>query len=242
MIAADQPTCFPSNVSVHVSSREDGTMLDRTLASRHDERIVANRQKFCDQVDSSFADCVYQIISYTGDMQFDMIREVVEPNVEGVFADVLYTETPGVGLFLPIADCVGTVIYDPVRRAIALAHLGRHASIAKTMRKTIEFFARKGSVPRDLVVWMAPSVSKDSYAMEYFDHADDADWRAFAVVREGKIYLDLAGFNARLAVQAGVLAQNIYRSSIDTATDEHYFSHFRGDTTGRFAVLAMMKK
>ena len=75
-------------------------------------------------------------------------------------ADVLYTEQPKVGLFLPIADCIGTIIYDPTRKAIALAHLGRHASVADTIKKTIDFFTMKGSRPQDLIIWMAPSVER----------------------------------------------------------------------------------
>ena len=35
MIRADQPTCFPPELLVSVSSSSDGTMLDRTLGETH---------------------------------------------------------------------------------------------------------------------------------------------------------------------------------------------------------------
>ena len=241
MITADQPTNLPKELLVAVSSREDGTMLDRSLGNRHASEIVANRKKFCDEAGINYEDCVYQIISYTPEATFCVITEVTEPNIEGIVADVLYTEQPGMGLFLPIADCVGTIIYDPKRHALALAHLGRHASLADTMTKTIEFFAAKGSKPSDLHIWMAPSVKQQSYRMEYFNKATDSLWKDYYVEKDGGFYLDMQGYNRSRAITAGVLSGNIIISLVDTATDKNYFSHSQGDHEGRFAVVAELR-
>ena len=241
MIAADQPAGLPQELLVAVSSREDGTMLDRSLGDRHASEIVANRKKFCDEVGINYENCVYQIISYTPEATFRVITDVSGPNAEGVVADVLYTEKPGVGLFLPIADCVGTIIYDPKRKALALAHLGRHASLADTITKTIKFFVAKGSNAADLHIWMAPSVKQQSYRMEYFDKATDPLWQSYCLEKDGGFYLDMQGYNQSRAITAGASAENIVVSSVDTATDAHYFSHSQGDQQGRFAVVAELR-
>jgi hypothetical protein len=183
---------------------------------------------------------VYQIISYEADSSFATIIDVAAPTADGVQADVVYTETPGVGLFLPIADCIGTVLYDQTRAALALAHLGRHASVAKTMSKTIEHFVQKGSNPADLLIWMSPSIAKEQYGLAYFDDATATDWEQFVMRKEGKIHLDLAGFNKALAVHAGVPDANIFVSPVTTATDPNYFSHSQGDSNARFAVVAQL--
>jgi len=241
MIAADQPANLPEELLVAVSSREDGTMLDRSRDNRHDVEIVANRKAFCDEAGVNYENCAYQIISYTPEATFRIITEVSEPNTEGVVADVLYTEKPGIGLFLPIADCVGTIIYDPKRHALALAHLGRHASLADTITKTIEFFAAKGSNVGDLCIWMAPSVKQQSYRMEYFDRATDPLWKDYCLKKDGGFYLDMQGYNQSRAIDAGVPAENITVSPVDTATDEDYFSHSQGDQHGRFAVVTELR-
>lgn len=241
MIAADQPTCFPSNVIVGVSSRQDGTMLDRTARNIHEASIIANRERACDAVGIRYRDCVYQIIRYDKQCTYDVIGEVDRPDPEGVYADVLYTEKPGVGLFLPVADCIATVLYDPVRKAIALAHLGRHASVARTMEKTVAFLCEQGSQARDLVIWMAPSVLRDSYRMEYFTPDNNADWSDYSIKRKDGVYVDLPGFNGNLAQQSGVLQDNIHLPAADTAINPNYFSHSQGDKTGRFAVFVMMR-
>lgn len=241
MIAADQPANLPEELLVAVSSREDGTMLDRSRDNRHDVEIVANRKAFCDEAGVNYENCVYQIISYTPEATFRIITEVSESNTKGVVADVLYTERPGVGLFLPIADCVGTIIYDPKRHALALAHLGRHASLADTITKTIEFFATKGSNVGDLCIWMAPSVKQQSYRMEYFDKATDPLWQSYCLKKDGGFYLDMQGYNQSRAIAAGVPAENITVSPVDTATNEDYFSHSQGDQHGRFAVVTELR-
>lgn len=216
-------------------------MLNRSLGDRHASEIVANRKKFCDEAGINYENCAYQIISYRPEATFRAITEVVEPNAEGIVADVLYTERPGIGLFLPIADCVGTIIYDPKRKALALAHLGRHASLADAITKTIEFFVQKGSDAQDLHIWMAPSVKQQSYRMEYFNKATDPLWQSYYVEKDGGFYLDMQGYNRSRAIAAGVSASNIIISSVDTATDKNYFSHSQGDHEGRFAVVAELR-
>jgi len=240
MIAQDQPTCFPKDVIAGVSSREDGSMLDRTLDDRHHNSIIVNRLQYCKKIGIDYQKCVYQIINYGPENTFDRIVQLDSSQSIDVHADVLYTEQPKVGLFLPIADCIGTIIYDPTRKAIALAHLGRHASVADTIKKTIDFFTMKGSRPQDLIIWMAPSVGRKHYRMEYFDHHDDKKWRDFCQAKDGGFYLDLQGYNRARAVTCGVMPVNIHASRIDTATDPNYFSHSQGDKSARFAVVAMI--
>lgn len=241
MIVADQPTCFPDEVFVSVSSRQDGTLLDRTNGDRHDFEVVERRKAFCDAVGLNYESCVYQIITYEPGTPFDTIVEVALPDIEGKYADVLYTETEGIGLFLPVADCISTVIYDPRRRALALAHIGRHASLADTLAKTVKFFMQKSSRAEELLVWMAPSVKQEHYRMEYFDRKDSPEWRKYCESRDDGFYVDLQGYNYARATDEGVLPEHIIVSPVDTAIDPNYFSHSQGDTAGRFAVLAILQ-
>ena len=99
-------------------------MLDRTKDDRHEPSVVDSRRRFTQQAGIPYENCVYQVITYAADRTYDEIKEVGEPDTEGCLADVLYTERPELGLFLPVADCVATVIYDPGRQALALAHIG----------------------------------------------------------------------------------------------------------------------
>ena len=245
MIAADQPACFPSDLLVAVSSKDDGTMLNR-IRGRHVAEVLDNRWRFCDQIGINYDDVVYHVISYDQGQTFDAIADVTEAdttrhNSEGIFADALYTEAAGVGLFLPVADCIATVIYDPKRRALMLAHLGRHSTVAQLMSRAVRYFVERGSQAKELQIWMSPSITQKNYRMDYFNHADDINWRNFYHQTADGIYLDMQGFNRSLAIRAGVPGDNIFISPIDTADDPNYFSHSAGDAGGRFAVLAEIK-
>ena len=245
MITADQPTCFSSDLLVAVSSKNDGTMLNR-IRGRHITEVLDNRRRFCDQIGVKYDDVVYQVISYDQAQTFDTIAEAtkadtVKHNNEGIFADALYTEAAGVGLFLPVADCIATVIYDLKRRALMLAHLGRHSTVAQLMTRAIQYFVERGSRAKDLQIWMSPSITQKNYRMDYFNHRDDINWHNFCHQAADGIYLDMQGFNRSLAIQAGVPADNIFISPIDTADNPNYFSHSSGDAAGRAAVVAMMR-
>ena len=242
MIAADQPVCFPPDLLVAVSSKDDGTMLNR-ICGRHVAEIVNNRRRFCNQIGVKYDDVVYHVISYDRAQTFDNIAEITEAdtvkhNNEGIFADALYTEAAGVGLFLPVADCIATVISDPKRRALMLAHLGRHSTVVQLMSRAVWYFVERGSQAKDLQIWMSPSITQKNYRMDYFNHANDTNWQNFCRQTADGIYLDLQGFNRSLAIRAGVPGDNIFISPIDTADDPNYFSHSSGDTGGRVAVVA----
>lgn len=244
MIARDQPTCFPPTVLVRVSSKQDGSMLNRSLGHNHRSALEC-RETFCAQLGIQYENAVSQWIIYEDGRTYDLIVDVDSGSttrmIRGVEADAMYTRTPGVALFLPVADCAATVVYDPHRRALAIAHLGRHSTYAKLATQVVKHFVNDGSNAADLIVWMSPHAQKEQYKLAWFDKADDPDWQGFYEERADGIYLDMAGFNRQLLEQQGVRADNIHVSPIDTMTDDNYFSHLAGDTTSRIAVVAMIR-
>jgi copper oxidase (laccase) domain-containing protein len=124
---------------------------------------------------------------------------------------------------------------------LTLAHIGRQASEADTLAKAITFLETKGSRPEDLLIWMAPAVKQEHYRMDYFTKEDDSLWQGYFIEKADGVYLDLQGYNRSRAEAMGVLPEHIVISDVDTAVDSHYFSHSQGDTSGRFAVVAMLR-
>ena len=245
MIAADQPVCFPESVIASVSSKKDGSMLDRADAT-HASGVVANRHRFCQAAGVPYEQAVYQLIEYGSDQSYDTVVTVGERDTSlhrpHIPADALYTTRKWVALFLPVADCVAMVLHDSTRGALALAHVGRHASYAKLATKVARHVIADGSAVEDIVVWMSPHAQKQSYKMQWFDQSSDPDWQGYFTVTSDGVFLDMAGYNAGLLTRTGILQRNIHISSVDTMTDTHYFSHTQGDTSGRIAVVACMRQ
>lgn len=244
MIAADQFSNLPDNLLFVFSSRNDGTVLDRTQ-STHTPDAVAVRKSICQQAGMAYDNVVYQRIVYSDSATYDVIKEVDESSTSEYLADVaadgLFTTRVGVGLFLPVADCIVTVIYDPQNKYLAQLHMGRHSTLTDIVFKTIDMFEARGSDVTALRTWMAPALTKVNHRLDYFDSADDPAWRGFVEKRADGYYLDMQGYNRAALLSCGVLAENITISPIDTFENENYFSHSRGDIQGRFAGLAMMR-
>lgn len=242
MIAIDQPTIFGDDIVVAFSERSDGTMLDRTIG-RHAPKIVRHRQDFLAQNGLEYDDVVYQVVSYQGDATYNTCaivddRHTVKYGEGGVVADALIADRSGIALFLPVADCVATALYDPTHGVIATLHLGRHSTLTDLVRRVVgTMTAVYGTNPADVLAWLSPSVQQASYPMDYFDAADQPAWHDFVDRRDGKYYIDLSGYNRARLLDAGLAAEHIQVSSVDTATDDTYFCHSRGDTTGRMALV-----
>lgn len=244
MIAADQPNCFSSSVLVRFSSKDDGTMLNRNV-DRHAAEVVKNRQRFCQLNHVSYDDMVYQIIRYGNLETYDKLVDVTEldttKHTDGVAADGLFTDQPGVGLFLPVADCIATVVYDPKSHSLAVLHMGRHSTLSGLIERTAQRFIRAGSSPEDMLVYMSPSAQFSSYKLQWFEAKNDLAWQDFYEVKNDEYYLDMQGYNKAQFMRQGVPAENIYISDVDTITNQHYFSHANGETGGRSALFAILR-
>lgn len=243
MISVDQPTCFDSRLVVRFSSRDDGPMLARNLAL-HADHIVANRRQFCLASGTPYENVVYQVIEYGETESYNNLVDVTEFDTvkykPGVKADGLFTMQPQVGLFLPVADCIATVVYDPMGPSLAVLHLGRHSTLSNLIELTLQRFLRAGASLKDLVVWMSPSAQRASYQLEWFTAKDDPSWQGFYDMKDGRYYVDLQGYNKVVFMRNGVREDNIHISQVDTMKNEHYFSHATGDRD-RSALLAVLQ-
>jgi len=244
MITADQFSNLPDDLLVVFSSKQDGSVLDRSK-ELHDPAMVQNRARICEAAGVSYDDVVYQRIIYDEHASYSLIVDVDERSTTKytpeVVADALFTKQAGVGLFLPVADCIVTVIYNPKLRFLAQLHMGRHSTLTDILPRMIDKFKDLGSNPSDLRAWMAPAATRASYKLEYFDDANSPEWLPFLDKRDDGYYLDMQGYNRQVLLDAGLVTGNITISPIDTTTSDNYFSHSRGDTTARFAGLAMMR-
>lgn len=168
---------------------------------------------------------------------------------EGVIkSDALFTTVTGKVITLTVADCIATVVYDPVASMLGVLHLGRHSSVAGLIEEfAIRVADEVGSDPRDWHVWMSPSLKPDHDRMEYFTPPHPEQWEAWQRLgSDGMIHIDIPGHNRDRFERLGVTQENIYVSPINTYTDERYYSHraatelHRPDRQGRQMVAATL--
>jgi len=232
MIAAHQPAIFGANVRVGVSSKADGNMK---FGVANDAETIKNRTAFLESIGIPIKDTTVVAITYDTDnfakyhiVTDDEKGKEMERTGEVEHADALVTFTPHHALFLPLADCVGAVLYDETHSTLMVSHLGRHSVEEDGAKKSVQYLQQVALTnPATLKVWLSPGVGKASYPLHAF---------------EGKSLHEVI---TQQLLEAGVLSENIEDAGINTAETDEYYSHsefLKGNETdaGRFAVVAMM--
>lgn len=232
MIATDQPAIFGAAVIAAISSKSDGNMKFGIGSDAETER---NRREFLRRSGLDIARTTLVSITYDTD-DFAKYRTVSEGEKgagmlvgsEAAYADALVADQPGHALFLPLADCVGVIFYDPVHGILMVSHVGRHSAEIDGARRSVKYLsARFNTDPADLKVWLSPGVGKATYPLHRFGG------RGLQEVIVGQLQM------------AGVKKQNIEASGIDTAESDDYYSHSQylkgNDDYGRFAIVAEMR-
>ena len=218
-------------VDIFVSTIADGSM---SKAVSDDERR-SNRERFLGMHGISLDHTVLVHLQYEGD---DYRRYHVVDMTNGGegmlrpsrhIADALFTTSRGLSLFLPVADCIGAVLYDPENNALGLAHFGRHNLEQDGGRKTVEFMQRQfGSDPARIEVFLGPGAGKTHYPI-------------FSLGNRG-----LEEVTRQQLTAGGVPAEHITSDPRDTTRDPALFSHseyLKGGrlTDGRQAIVARMR-
>lgn len=235
MISKNQPTIFGDKIIAAVSSVDDGNMKKAGMPIEIQEQVDPNRRKFLESIKVSPEQTVLVRLTYDKD-DFAVYETVNSEDIgKGIvrdgepFTDALATADKGVALFLPIADCVGAIIYDPKKEVIMVSHLGRHATEQNGGTKSIQYLVENfGCDPADILVWFSPSPSADSYPLFKFENRS------------------LHDVNKEHFETAGVKSENIEICVVDTSVDTNYFSYsefIKGnrEVDGRFAIVAMMR-
>lgn len=203
-----------------------------TPSDQNDLTVVRNREAWLKKYGLELSQTSRVHITYEGD-NYCRYR-IVDASEKGDGmetsarepADALVVTSPGHSLFLPVADCVATTLYDEEHGVLMLSHLGRHSLEQQGGVKSVEFLVQHfGTRPERLTVWLSPAPNKEVYPIFKLDNKGMKE----------------AAFE-QLQV-AGVRLENIIDAPADTATDAHYFSHsefLKGnkESEGRFAMIA----
>ncbi len=174
----------------------------------------------------------------------DLVRGTGPTAVDTPIGDAVVTATPGVALSTLHADCLATLIVDPVQRVVGSIHAGWRSTMLDVSGETVRTMTSAfGSLPGDLIAYVGPSIGLDRY--EVGDDVAEA-WRAASSEPDRALpridsswRFDLKVANAQQLISAGMDPGRIEISPVCTASDpENWFSHRgQGPMTGRFATI-----
>ena len=161
--------------------------------------------------------------------------------------DALITNLDGVCIGVTTADCVPLLFFDPVRKAIAVAHAGWRGTCARIAEKSVFAMVQKFNCNlADILVTIGPSISAEVYEVgkEVVENFETAGFNFSEIfqIRDKSFYLDLWKANQQCLEKAGILPENIEVSGICTFTEhEKFFSARRlGIKSGRMLSGIML--
>lgn len=213
------------------------TVADGSMFNRHDffdEAVIENRRQFLEHQGIDITETTRMFVDYNRTNFCEYIA--TDTSIKGggmrgndaVFADALITTEPSHALFLPVADCVGATIYDPIHKVLAVAHLGRHSLEQSGAHKLINHLVQYySSDPKELKIWLTPAPGKDVYPIWALDN------KGMKEVTFEQLYA------------AGIKDDAIVDNTTETDKDLNYYSYsefLKGnrDEDGDYCIVAMM--
>ena len=162
--------------------------------------------------------------------------------------DALVTNLKGVPLLALSADCALTVLYDPVRSVLGVAHSGWRGAMLNVCGAAAAVMKLQfGTMPGDLIAGVSPMISAENYPVKddlleklKMFYPDDVV-RKCLLTRAGRHHFSLKDLLKSQLVALGV--KNYEFAHMCTYANEDLFYSWRrdGEQAGRFGLIAMLK-
>lgn len=230
-------------VSHGFSTREGGITVDPPKASLNlswtrcgsPEEVIANFKIFAEGAGIDYDDMA--VVNH--EHGANVLRVAHEHRGRGFYKDPLppcdgiITDDPTVTLVTSHADCGAYFFYDPVHRAIGMAHAGWKGTLlrigAEMARRMAEEF---DTDPSDIIAATGPCICRDCFEVDAdLGEKFQSEFGYPGISRpgrQGKAYVDLELAAAVQFVEAGIRPENITLMNACTYEDRrHFFSHRR---------------
>ena len=230
-------------VSHGFSTREGGITVDPPKASLNlswtrcgtPEEVIANFKIFAEGAGIDYDDMA--VVNH--EHGANVLRIAHEHRGCGFYKDPLppcdgiITDDPTVTLVTSHADCGAYFFYDPVHRAIGMAHAGWKGTLlrigAEMARRMAEEF---DTDPSDIIAATGPCICRDCFEVDAdLGEKFQSEFGYPGISRpgrQGKAYVDLELAAAVQFVEAGIRPESITLMNACTYENrQHFFSHRR---------------
>ena len=230
-------------VSHGFSTREGGITADPPKASLNlswtrcgsPEEVIANFKIFAESAGIDYDDMA--VVNH--EHGANVLRIAHEHRGRGFYKDPLppcdgiITDDPTVTLVTSHADCGAYFFYDPVHRAIGMAHAGWKGTLlrigAEMARRMAEEF---DTDPSDIIAATGPCICRDCFEVDAdLGEKFQSEFGYPGISRpgrQGKAYVDLELAAAVQFVEAGIRPESITLMNACTYENRrHFFSHRR---------------
>lgn len=220
--------------------------------------VVENRRRLSEAAGIPFEGCTYAEQVHGKEIQVvtKALRGAGNDSREKAIQakDGFVTNEPGIFLHALYADCVPLYFFDPVKKAVGLAHAGWRGTALQIAKSTVETMsAAFGSKPRDMLAVIGPSIGMCCYEVDeavvarmahLWEDLHNKDGkrsnpdRPYDQKADGKYMLNLQEINRQIMIKAGILPSHIELSTLCTSCQTDLLFSYRKENgkTGRMAA------
>ncbi len=239
------PSLFPQNITCGFSTKAYGPLapFGEKMGGAWSDETTTNRLGYFTDLGLSQDDVVELKQCHS-----DRVVVVKKEHAGQGFideADALITDQKNVGLAVFASDCVPTFIYDPENGIIAAIHSGWRGVYSEIVPKTIKrMVVDFASTPKDLLVWVGPHISRESYKFPLSDFEGEPanlyfEQKGGIKRTDTDFHVDLGKVVTEQLLETGIDENNIEISHIDTKTDEALYSYQGGERINNMGVIMM---
>ena len=163
------------------------------------------------------------------------------------FTDGMVTNSPNTCLVTLAADCVPILFFDPVKKAIGVAHAGWKGTVLKMPRFVIQsMICEFESNPADIIVALGPSAGPCCYEIgqEVIDEIVAAFGKPNGILQSTgnpqKAIFNMWEANRKTLIDSGINVDNIDIFNQCTICNNHTFFSARKGDLGRFGAGIML--
>lgn len=229
--------CSSLNLSLKVNDSRENVLRNRSLIAEslgiNPDNMIFSGQTHDDTVE--VIDSIF--LKNTKEGRDKILRGV----------DAMITNIPNICLCILTADCASVILFDPINKAIGIAHAGWKGTVKKIAAKTIEKMRTEyGTFSDDLIAAIGPCISGEAY--EVGEEVSGIFANSFKksesiILRRAfwpKPHIDIVAANKQVLLDCGVKKENIEESGICTYHNHETFFSARQKADGRFSAGIMI--
>ena len=152
------------------------------------------------------------------------------------FCDGLVTDDPAVTLAALHADCGAVFLYDPIKKAVGIAHAGWKGTFYRIGQKLTEkMTAEFGSRPENIIAATGPCICADCFEVDNElaeKFRDEFGYEKIARKsdrKKGKAYVDIEAALAIQLIEAGIMPEKLSLMHLCTFERQDLFYSYRRD-------------
>lgn len=169
----------------------------------------------------------YKNIAWQKQIHSDIVT-VVENYGSCGESDAMITDKKGLALAVSSADCVPVFLFENSKKIIAAVHSGWRGTEKGILQKVVsKLVDQYNADTSELFAYIGPSISYKNYEVGK-EVADLFNAKYIHSIKQ-KLYLDVAGANYDMLINAGIPANQIEQSPLCSFEEQNLLHSFRRD-------------